>query len=138
METYEAPEFVNYYHCSECDHRWADIWRGQPDDDCPKCGRRHIPPYKSEDVNYEENRDVPRIVLCMEGGLIHEVLADSECKILLIDHDTEGADPRSVMDVPQTSGGTVEAYVVPLDVNQEEIGRLESLYELMEVTDHGS
>jgi ssDNA-binding Zn-finger/Zn-ribbon topoisomerase 1 len=43
-------EFVNFYRCPECNHEWEDQWSSTCEDDCPKCGKRHIEPYKSEDV----------------------------------------------------------------------------------------
>jgi DNA-directed RNA polymerase subunit RPC12/RpoP len=42
--------FRNYYRCVECGHEWTDMWSVQCDDDCPRCGARHMSPYKSEDV----------------------------------------------------------------------------------------
>jgi hypothetical protein len=41
--------FRNYYRCASCGFEWIDVWRCQCDDDCPKCGARHMSPYKSED-----------------------------------------------------------------------------------------
>jgi DNA-directed RNA polymerase subunit RPC12/RpoP len=43
-----APEFENYYRCPDCDNEWSDIWTATCDDDCPKCGHRHVSPYESE------------------------------------------------------------------------------------------
>jgi len=44
--------FTNYYRCPACDHEWSDQWSATCDDDCPSCGKRHISPYFSEDVNF--------------------------------------------------------------------------------------
>lgn len=46
----ETLTFRNYYRCPDCGHEWEDVWDGQPDDDCPNCGTRHISPYTSEDA----------------------------------------------------------------------------------------
>lgn len=46
----EPLTFRNYYRCPGCGHEWDDVWDGQPDDDCPNCGKRHISPYTSEDA----------------------------------------------------------------------------------------
>jgi predicted nucleic acid-binding Zn-ribbon protein len=46
--------FRNYYHCARCGWHWTDVWSAQCDDDCPKCGARHMSPYKSEDAPDEE------------------------------------------------------------------------------------
>lgn len=44
------PWFCNYYRCPNCSETWADEWSAMCDDDCPKCGARHISPYKSDDA----------------------------------------------------------------------------------------
>jgi DNA-directed RNA polymerase subunit M/transcription elongation factor TFIIS len=45
--------FRNFYECDDCGHEWKDIWSCQCDDDCPKCGARHMTPFKSEDAEGE-------------------------------------------------------------------------------------
>ena len=47
--------FRNYYKCERCGSHWADEWSATCDDDCPRCGARHMSPYESEDV--EEGED---------------------------------------------------------------------------------
>lgn len=42
--------FVNYYTCPRCGEKWTDTYQSQCDDDCPKCGMRHISPEESEDA----------------------------------------------------------------------------------------
>ena len=42
--------FRNFYRCARCGHEWTDVWSAQCDDDCPRCGARHMSPYQSEDV----------------------------------------------------------------------------------------
>jgi DNA-directed RNA polymerase subunit RPC12/RpoP len=49
--------FRNFYRCARCDHTWTDVWSATCDDDCPRCGARHMSPYKSEDV-----KDIPSVV----------------------------------------------------------------------------
>ena len=46
----EPTKFINYYKCPACGHEWEDQWSATCEDDCPKCGKRHITPYESEDV----------------------------------------------------------------------------------------
>lgn len=45
--------FRNFYECERCGHQWEDEWECQCDDDCPKCGARHMSPYKSIDAEGE-------------------------------------------------------------------------------------
>jgi hypothetical protein len=44
--------FRNYYRCASCGCEWTDVWSCQCDDDCPRCGARHMSPYKSEDASH--------------------------------------------------------------------------------------
>jgi DNA-directed RNA polymerase subunit RPC12/RpoP len=48
------PWFRNYYRCARCGHEWSDEWTATCDDDCPRCGARHMSPYKSEDLPTRE------------------------------------------------------------------------------------
>ena len=48
-------QFLNFYRCARCGHKWADVWTATCDDDCPKCGARHMSPYKSEDIKHHCN-----------------------------------------------------------------------------------
>jgi len=43
-----VPVYENAYVCPDCGYTWSDTWPGQPDDDCSKCGTRHIAPASSE------------------------------------------------------------------------------------------
>ena len=45
--------FINFYRCPACGEKWCDQWSATCDDDCPKCGARHISPYQSEPVTPE-------------------------------------------------------------------------------------
>jgi DNA-directed RNA polymerase subunit RPC12/RpoP len=42
--------FRNFYRCAVCGHEWADEWPATCEDDCPRCGARHMSPHKSEEV----------------------------------------------------------------------------------------
>jgi hypothetical protein len=42
--------FRNFYRCAACGHEWIDVWSAACDDDCSRCGARHMSPVKSEDV----------------------------------------------------------------------------------------
>jgi transcription initiation factor IIE alpha subunit len=49
--------FINYYECPRCHEKWTDTWSCQADDDCPKCGFRHVSPYDSEDILNREDQE---------------------------------------------------------------------------------
>lgn len=42
--------FRNHYICDRCDSVWEDEWSCACDDDCPRCGARHMSPFKSDDL----------------------------------------------------------------------------------------
>ena len=42
--------FKNHYKCPKCNCRWEDEYECMVDDDCPKCGLRHISPWDSEQL----------------------------------------------------------------------------------------
>jgi DNA-directed RNA polymerase subunit RPC12/RpoP len=46
--------FRNYYRCARCRRKWTDEWSATCEDDCPRCGARHMSPYKSEDAEEPE------------------------------------------------------------------------------------
>jgi len=48
----------NFYRCAKCDHEWIDDYSCQVDDDCPKCGARHMSPVRSLDID-EDGDQVP-------------------------------------------------------------------------------
>jgi hypothetical protein len=57
--------FRNYYRCDECGYEWMDEWSGEVDDDCRKCGARHMSAYESDDLTEASERDdVEFVVLC--------------------------------------------------------------------------
>jgi predicted nucleic acid-binding Zn-ribbon protein len=42
--------FRNYYQCARCGSKWRDEWSCMCDDDCRRCGARHMSPYESDDL----------------------------------------------------------------------------------------
>lgn len=42
--------FRNYYLCHRCDSAWSSAWSCMADDDCPRCGARHMSPFDSDDL----------------------------------------------------------------------------------------
>lgn len=49
-EETDTQQFRNFYTCPSCGHEWHDEWSATCDDDCPKCGQRHISPVRSEEL----------------------------------------------------------------------------------------
>jgi len=45
----------------------------------------------------------PRVLVVMDGGLIHEVLSDAPVSVLVVDYDVEGADEDQVVDLRQNN-----------------------------------
>jgi hypothetical protein len=42
--------FRNHYECARCGLVWTDEWSCTCDDDCPRCGARHMSPLESDDL----------------------------------------------------------------------------------------
>jgi DNA-directed RNA polymerase subunit RPC12/RpoP len=64
--------FRNYYRCARCKHEWTDEWSATCDDDCPKCGARHMSPHKSDDLTIiVVPRDTGFVVLCSPDTAEH-------------------------------------------------------------------
>jgi hypothetical protein len=42
--------YRNYYKCARCDYEWRDEWSCMCDDDCRRCGARHVSPYDADDL----------------------------------------------------------------------------------------
>ena len=42
--------FRNHYKCACCGSVWTDEWSCMCDDDCRRCGARHMSPYESDDL----------------------------------------------------------------------------------------
>lgn len=45
----EEDRFTNHYHCDDCDEEWSDDSPCTNDDECPSCGKAHVP-YQSDDI----------------------------------------------------------------------------------------
>jgi hypothetical protein len=46
-----------------------------------------------------DKMDRTRVVVMMEGGLIHGILSDVDTEVLILDADTEGADENQVKEI---------------------------------------
>ena len=42
--------FLNHYKCARCSTSWSDPWSSTCDDDCTRCGARHMSPEISDDL----------------------------------------------------------------------------------------
>jgi hypothetical protein len=47
--------FRNFYRCYRCGHEWLDVWPAIADDDGPRCGARHVSPFKTEDAEEDSS-----------------------------------------------------------------------------------
>lgn len=53
----------------------------------------------------------PRLVVVMEGGIIHGLVADAPIEVAVVDYDAEGAEPDFVSQVAQLdTDGSVSGY----------------------------
>jgi hypothetical protein len=41
----------------------------------------------------------PRVVVMMEGGVIHDILSDLDTEVLVLDADTEGGDEDRIQEI---------------------------------------
>ncbi len=57
-----------------------------------------------------------KIIVIMEGGLIHEVIADGPVEVLTLDHDIEGGDQEYIREIPQGGQPPAKCYVRLEDV----------------------
>ncbi len=76
--------FINHYLCERCQNKWEDEWSAMCEDDCPRCGARHMEPYDSTDLTLVIEKD--------EGGFIVlkslDVAEDAPAYKILIDFAT--------------------------------------------------
>lgn len=61
----------------------------------------------------------PRIAVIIEGGNVSQVLSDSDVEVLLVDYDTEGAEPDELTSVPQGDLPPDDAHVVSPQVDKD-------------------
>jgi len=52
-----------------------------------------------------------KTILIIEGGLIHEVIANSPIEVLVIDRDIQGGDQESIRGIPQGDTFPAKCYV---------------------------
>ena len=71
-----------------------------------KCGR---------DMSYSETKvREPRVILFVEGGVVHDVMADAPVTLRVIDYDVEGSDKYVMVKLPR--GGKEAAHVSKYDL----------------------
>ncbi|MFN3348765.1 hypothetical protein [Pseudorhodoplanes sp.] len=65
--------FLNHYECDRCGYGWTDEWSCMCDDDCPRCGARHMSPSDSDDLTkIIEPRESAFVVLCSPETAEHD------------------------------------------------------------------
>jgi hypothetical protein len=47
--------FRNYNRFARCAHEGTDEWSATCDDDCPRCGARHMSPYEGDDAEFDDD-----------------------------------------------------------------------------------
>ena len=106
------PLFRNYYRCVRCDHEWTDDWSATCDDDCPRCGARHMSPYKSDDIvppSVERIRALNdafrktftggKVVMTASVAALPEIVrANALLEVVRFDHFTPDNDPHGEHD----------------------------------------
>ena len=51
FKRYEHALVQKFLYCSDCGKSWHDCWGATCDDDCPRCGARHMSPCESDDLS---------------------------------------------------------------------------------------
>ena len=51
---------------------------------------------------------MPKIVIVVDGGVVQDVLSSEPVEVVLVDYDTDGADPADLTAVPQGDGKASE------------------------------
>lgn len=64
-----------------------------------------------------------KVVIFIEGGVVHDVIADEELEVMILDYDTEGGEAERVSTVDSR-----EVYVTQQNavVNPKEIQKIEN------------
>ena len=42
--------FLNFYECYKCQHKWQDVYKCAAGDMCPECGAKSCEPYRSDEL----------------------------------------------------------------------------------------
>ncbi len=64
----------------------------------------------STGLNRAGKREAPRIVIEMEGGLIHDITANVKSQVLVLDADTEAGDADRIKEITKWDGDREEVY----------------------------
>jgi hypothetical protein len=70
--------------------------------------------------------DSTEVVIICDGGLIQDVLSNTDVKITVIDYDLESYDENCLTDIPQSDGSKEKAYVylTQAELNPERVSQL--------------
>ena len=89
---------INRQRCGKCSHEWNGVCGV-----CNKCGS--TVDIKSIDTLIK----VPRVIAFVEGGVVHDVMANQPVQLRIIDYDTEGS--GDVMNIKLPEGNKEGVYV---------------------------
>jgi hypothetical protein len=78
--------YFNCYECPKCGKGWGELHEAMPDDDCPKCGYRHISPVDSEEYGPVNTAPI-EIAIVMEGGCVVDVYCKQKIEWKIFDYD---------------------------------------------------
>ena len=136
------PLFRNYYRCARCGHEWTHNWSATCDDDCPRCGARHMSPYKSDDITppsakrirelndaFRKSFTGGKVVMTASVAALPEMIrANALLEVVRFDHFTPDNDPRGEHDfgsfelVGRTFFWKIDAYDQNLEFGSEDPG----------------
>ena len=56
----------------------------------------------------KKKKSVPRVVLFVEGGVVHDIMSDQRVNVAVIDYDVEGSDNPQTITLPGSEEGRRE------------------------------
>lgn len=64
-----------------------------------------VSPSKVFAEGYAPKGELPKIVVVMEGGVLHQVLSERPVDLIKVDYDVDGANPDKLVSIPQKGLG---------------------------------
>lgn len=76
----------------------------------------------------------PKIIVHIEGGMVQNVLTNTDIELIIYDYDTDGAEPEDLKMVPQSNGSEPEqAYVYIGEYIELSPDRVEELFKALKI-----